>query len=71
VINWPQVMDTRQPLKLGLTKEQMSFSLLHVELAERHEADLLEFSKSLPLTEGQWAIAEYAAKATLHYYKDE
>lgn len=55
--------------QLQLSKEQMSFFILHGELDEGHEADLLAVLKEAPLTPEQWAIAEYAAKATLHFYK--
>ncbi len=54
---------------LNLNKETMSFFLLHGELDEGHEADILEMLKSAAFSPYQWAIAEYAAKATVHYYK--
>jgi heme oxygenase len=56
--------------QLNLTKEQMSFFILHGELDEGHEADLLDVLKNAKLTGEQWARAEYAAKATVHFYKE-
>jgi len=55
---------------LNLTKETMSFFLLHGELDEGHEADILEMLKNADFTPHQWAIAEYAAKTTLYFYKE-
>lgn len=56
--------------QLNLTKEDMSFFLLHGELDKGHEAELMNVLKEAPLDGRQWAIAEYAAKATLHFYKE-
>ena len=56
--------------QLKLKPEQMSFFILHGQLDQGHEVDLLNVLKDAPLSPYQWALAEYAAKATLHYYKD-
>lgn len=56
-------------MQLKLSKEQMSFFLSHGELDKGHEADILEVLKEAPLSPYQWALCEYAAKATLHFYK--
>lgn len=57
-------------MQLKLTKEQMSFFLIHGELDKGHEAEILEVIKSAPLSPYQWALAEYAAQATVYFYKE-
>jgi len=56
--------------QLKLTKEYMQFFLIHGELDQGHEHEIVEVIKDLPLTPHQWAIAEYAAVTTLHFYRE-
>lgn len=57
-------------MQLKLTKEQMSFFVLHGELDKGHETEILDVLRDAPLSPYQWALAEYAAKSTLYFYKE-
>lgn len=57
-------------IQLKLTKEQMKFFLVHGELDQGHEHEILDVIKELHFTPQQWAIAEHAAKCTLHFYRE-
>ena len=57
-------------IQLGLTKEQMSFFILHGELDKGHETEIFEALESAQLTGVQWATAEHAAKCTAYFYKE-
>ena len=55
-------------LKIG--KEQMKFFISHGELDQGHEHDILTVIKDLPFSPHQWAVAEHAARCTLHFYRE-
>ena len=56
-------------LQLKLSREQMSFFLLHGELDAGHSQDILDVLSEAPLTPYEWAYCQYAAECTLHLYK--
>ncbi len=56
--------------QLNLSREQMSFFLLHGELDKGHSHDILDVLKYAPLTPYEWAWCEYAAECTLHLYRN-
>ena len=56
--------------QLKLSREQMSFFLLHGELDQGHSHDILDVLKDAPLTPYEWAYCEYAAECTLHLYRN-
>jgi heme oxygenase len=55
---------------LNLNRDQMSFFILHGELDQGHETEIFEVLERCELTPEQWGLAEYAAKATAHFYKE-
>jgi 3-oxoacyl-[acyl-carrier-protein] synthase-3 len=55
---------------LNLDKDQMSFFLLHGELDQGHETEILDVLKEANLSPEQWATAVHAAKCTTHFYKE-
>jgi hypothetical protein len=57
-------------LQLGLSKQQLSFFLLHGELDKGHSHDILDVLENAPLTAYEWAWCEYAADCTLYLYRD-
>jgi hypothetical protein len=57
---------TAQQLKL--TKEQMSFFIVHGELDQGHSHDILDVLKDSPITPYEWAWCEYAAETTAQLY---
>jgi hypothetical protein len=57
-------------IQLGLQREQMSFFLLHGELDQGHETEILDALLAANLTSEQWSVAEHAAKCTAHFYKE-
>jgi hypothetical protein len=61
---------TKAAKQLQLTKEQMSFFLLHGELDAGHSEDILDVLKDAPLSPYEWAWCEYAAECTLHLYRE-
>lgn len=60
---------TKAARQLKLSKEQMSFFLLHGELDKGHSHDILDVLKDAPLAPYEWAWCEYAAECTLHLYR--
>jgi len=56
--------------QLKLTKEQMSFFLLHGELDKGHSHDILDVLQDAPLTPYEWAWCEYAVECTLYLYRN-
>jgi hypothetical protein len=56
--------------QLKLTREQMSFFLLHGELDKGHSHDILDVLEHAPLTPYEWAWCEYAAECTLYLYRN-
>jgi hypothetical protein len=54
--------------QLNLSKEQMSFFVLHGELDQGHSNDILEVLKLTPLSPYEWAYCDYAAKCTSELY---
>jgi hypothetical protein len=56
-------------IQLKLSREQMSFFLLHGELDQGHSQDILDVMENAPLTPYEWAYCEYAAECTLHLYR--
>ncbi|MGZ3778305.1 MAG: iron-containing redox enzyme family protein [Mucilaginibacter sp.] len=57
-------------IQLKLTREQMSFFVLHGELDKGHSQDILDVLKDAPLTPYEWAYCEYAAKCTVTLYRN-
>lgn len=57
-------------IQLKLSREQMSFFLLHGELDKGHSQDILDTLETAPLTPYEWAYCEYAAECTLYLYKN-
>ena len=55
--------------QLTLSREQMSFFLLHGELDQGHSHDILDVLQDAPLTPYEWAWCEYAAECTAQFYK--
>jgi len=56
--------------QLKLSKEQMSFFLLHGELDAGHSQDILDVLEKAPLSPYEWAYCEYAAECTLELYRN-
>ena len=54
---------------LSLTREQLSFFLLHGELDKGHSQDILDVLQNAPLSPYEWAWCEYAAECTAQFYK--
>ena len=52
-----------------LTKDQMSFFILHGELDKGHSHDILDVLENASLTPYEWAWCEYAAECTMNLYK--
>jgi hypothetical protein len=55
--------------QMNLSRQQMSFFLLHGELDKGHSNDILEVLKDATLTPYEWAWCEYAAECTIVLYK--
>lgn len=53
---------------LNLTKEQMSFFVLHGELDKGHSDDILDVLKESELSSYEWAWCVYAAECTAKLY---
>jgi len=59
---------SRMAEQLKLSKQQLSFFLVHGELDKGHSHDVLEVLEDAPLTPYEWAWCEYAAECTLSLY---
>jgi hypothetical protein len=57
-------------MQLKLCRDQVSFFADHGELDTAHSREVLGVLRNAPLTPYQWALCEYAARATLYFYKD-
>ncbi len=55
---------------LGLTRDQVSFTVQHGELDQGHSQDIIDVLSRANLTEFEWAHCCHTAKMTINMYKD-
>jgi ferritin len=55
---------------LGLTRDQVSFTVQHGELDQGHSQEILDVLSRAELTEYEWAHCCHTAKMTIELYKD-